>query len=686
MSTTYRADIDGLRAIAILAVVAFHAFPAALPGGFVGVDIFFVISGFLISRLILVELDAKRFSFLDFYARRIKRIFPILSVVLASAFLFGWSVLYSDAYGSLGKHIAGATAFVSNFVYLFESGYFDVDASAKPLLHLWSLAIEEQFYVVWPVLLVLARRTMRLTDAALLRLLLALTLASLAGCIYLTGNDASQAFYLPFTRFWELSLGGVTYLLTKHNGPHRQAARWWPWLGLGLLASAFWYIDQDAAFPGYLALLPCLATATLLGAPATHTIRKALSLKPVVFIGLTSYSLYLWHWPALFFLRELVVNPTPLQRLACLALSFFLAVCGYVVIERPVRRTTWRGAPILLLCLMTLIGLVGLNSYQRNGLDFREVNGRMALTHLLHNTPDPLATQTPGTTLRFDLDPTQLAQLAVLQTRLRRDSAALQNIMADANAINHQGVFCSGRDADDTNCAASTQQAPLDKRVVLVAGDSHAGNFLQALTLAYPDVNFVSFIDGGCVPISQRYKNPATPCAKAIWGAMAYVQNHPVDLVLLASRWLASFEEITPDIAHYRKHVGKVALVGPSLTFVKDVYRILSDYAPPTAFDAHVQESFEQRNVSLNAAMRAFAVQQGASYIDKISLFCQGGPCPLFRNQQLLIFDKGHLTGSGAAHLAAGLSARDALSAIVQSPQPVVVAWAPPQSPPSTPD
>jgi peptidoglycan/LPS O-acetylase OafA/YrhL len=149
----YRSDIDGLRAIAVLSVVGFHAFPNWIKGGFIGVDIFFVISGYLISTIIFGNLESRRFSYAEFYARRIKRIFPALILVLVSSFALGWYVLFAHQYQQLGKHIASSAGFVSNIVLWFESGYFDNDAKTKPLLHLWSLGIEEQFYIVWPLLL-----------------------------------------------------------------------------------------------------------------------------------------------------------------------------------------------------------------------------------------------------------------------------------------------------------------------------------------------------------------------------------------------------------------------------------------------------------------------------------------------------------------------------------------------------
>ena len=205
MHSTYRPDIDGLRALAVLAVIGFHAFPELIPGGFIGVDVFFVISGFLISTILFENLAAQSFSFLDFYSRRIRRIFPALILVLVSCYLVGWFVLLPDEYSQLGKHMAGGAGFIQNWLLWGESGYFDNVAETKPLLHLWSLGIEEQFYIIWPILLWLAYR---------LRLNL-LTLTILTGLISFALNihgisvkqDLVATFYSPQTRFWELAIG-----------------------------------------------------------------------------------------------------------------------------------------------------------------------------------------------------------------------------------------------------------------------------------------------------------------------------------------------------------------------------------------------------------------------------------------------------------------------------------------------
>ena len=208
----YRPDIDGLRAIAVLAVIGFHAFPAWIRGGFVGVDVFFVISGYLISTILLAGMERGSFRFSQFYIRRIRRIFPALIVVLLACMVAGWLVLFSFEYKALGKHVAGSAAFVSNFVLWNEAGYFDKAAETKPLLHIWSLGIEEQFYIVWPLLLYLTWRF----RTATLALLLLLLLGSFVLNVHAVGIDPAADFFSPLTRFWELMAGAVLAYLSLY--------------------------------------------------------------------------------------------------------------------------------------------------------------------------------------------------------------------------------------------------------------------------------------------------------------------------------------------------------------------------------------------------------------------------------------------------------------------------------------
>jgi peptidoglycan/LPS O-acetylase OafA/YrhL len=352
----YRPDVDGLRAIAVLAVLLFHAFPTALPSGFIGVDIFFVISGYLISGIIFDGIDEGTFTFTDFYSRRIRRIFPALALVCGTCLVFGWLSMMPDEFHALGKHVVGGAVFISNIVLLRESGYFDVDANLKPLLHLWSLGIEEQYYLIWPVLLVLCRgRRARFIGA-----LLCVGLGSFVINLYYTRANIAWAYYLPITRFFELMIGsGLAFAnrraLLKPSNAEPPA----PWANLkSLLAVAalvvcFIFIDERQPFPGWWALLVCGSAALLVHVgPNAWINRHILASRPMVAIGLISYPLYLWHWPIISFEHIIVRNPPADLRIAGLLAGVLLAWLTYKFVELPVRRN--KGAPQLRRVTLTL--------------------------------------------------------------------------------------------------------------------------------------------------------------------------------------------------------------------------------------------------------------------------------------------------------------------------------------------
>lgn len=387
----YRADIDGLRAIAVLAVVGYHAFPSVIGGGFVGVDIFFVISGFLISTIILGSLERNSFNLVEFYAKRIRRIFPALLFVLAITFLFGWFVLLPDEYKQLGRHIAGGTGFVSNFVLWNESGYFDNEAERKPLLHLWSLGIEEQFYLVWPLILWLAwkRRFSPLV------IILSLGAASFVWNVICVRLDTAAAFYSPFTRFWELLAGAVLACRTSSPGQAFVASRLrfnacfvkstkinvgllrdlQSVLGSLLIAVSFLLIAPESEFPGWLALLPVAGAALIVSAGKQAWVNRVLlSNRFLVWVGIISFPLYLWHWPMLSFAR-IVEGDTPSTdiRIAVVVMSFAFAWLTYRIIERPMRfGEHGKLKAISLVVLMVAAGYAGINCYQSDGFGFRK--------------------------------------------------------------------------------------------------------------------------------------------------------------------------------------------------------------------------------------------------------------------------------------------------------------------------
>ncbi|HEX7012794.1 MAG TPA: acyltransferase family protein [Steroidobacteraceae bacterium] len=385
----YRADIDGLRGIAVLAVLGFHAFPDQFPGGYVGVDVFFVVSGFLISTIILRQLRRSTFTIADFYARRIRRIFPALIVVLSATLSFGSLALLADELQQLGKHIASAAVFVSNFTLWRESGYFDTESEFKPLLHLWSLGIEEQFYLVWPVLLLLlwSRRRSIVVVIALL------TLLSFVISVTVGPYKQIATFYFPVSRFWELGLGCLIAVLKEPTLRPERALRWidatgskarlarfssvahsvLPLLGIALVCVAVFLFDRDTPFPGWAALVPTIGAMCIVGASSGSWWQKrVLASSGLVLIGLISYPLYLWHWPMLSFAAILEAGtPDVVTRVIAVAVSLPLAWLTYKFFERPIRAQRSRRVTVALFASLALIGTAGLALYALRGFPDR---------------------------------------------------------------------------------------------------------------------------------------------------------------------------------------------------------------------------------------------------------------------------------------------------------------------------
>jgi peptidoglycan/LPS O-acetylase OafA/YrhL len=341
MTPKYRPDIDGLRAIAVLSVLFFHSGMSVFSGGYVGVDIFFVISGYLITTIIVREIASNDFSIVRFYERRFRRILPALTVVMAASLIAGFLLLPPDGLIDLGQSAVAAALFSSNILFFIEAEYFGGAAELKPLLHTWSLAIEEQYYIFFPLLLVLIARI----DAKnYLRWLVVLGTLSLVSCVVLTGIDASAAFYWIPTRAWELFIGSVLALHvipvpSKHVFRELNSL-----LGIGMIVFSVFFYTSETAFPGFAALLPTIGAALVIhsGLGGGTYVYKALSLRPVVFIGLISYSLYLWHWPVIVYTKIWSIKEPSDSVVALMVVAIFvLSVLSWKFIESPFRKKTF---------------------------------------------------------------------------------------------------------------------------------------------------------------------------------------------------------------------------------------------------------------------------------------------------------------------------------------------------------
>lgn len=620
----YRADIDGLRAIAVLAVVAFHAFPDMVGGGFIGVDVFFVISGFLISTIIFENLERNSFSFVEFYSRRIKRIFPALLVVFVASFVFGWFVLFADEYKQLSKHIVRGALFISNFTLWRESGYFDNSAETKPLLHLWSLGIEEQFYIIWPLLLWCAWKR----RFNLLSVTLAITAISFALNIWKANSDVVAAFYSPQTRFWELLSGScLAYLALFKSQVLRQFRicndHVQSLFGAGLLVVGALFITKERAFPGWWALLPTVGAVLIISAGAQAWFNRAvLSQRLLVWFGLISFPLYLWHWPLLAFAR-VIASETPAVevRLAAVALAVVLAWLTYRLIERPVR--SGQGGPALvlgLLGLMVVAGLIAGLNQQKGGLLLKE--GR---------------------------SPQEVKNEGDIGQEVFHDYVRNRFHLCTPVHIRQEAVQLNG----SVRCFQSQQDAPAD---IAIIGDSHAEPLFLGLAEALPAMNVVYYM---------RTSLPFTSSREFEHIFSHVIGDDRLRTVILSAKWSGNGRKgLTMDPDLFRDELA--ATVARLTDAHKTVY--VTDDVPNFRFDppkckyerlfSGTSACAEGRNYFSHQydtyyPILEFVVRRNgqAKILNTVKYFCDDKLCTMEKDGQLLYRDRNHLNINGSRYL-----------------------------------
>ncbi|MER9920058.1 MULTISPECIES: acyltransferase family protein [unclassified Mesorhizobium] len=346
MKSDYRPDIDGLRAIAVVAVVFFHFDVPGFRGGFAGVDVFLVISGYLITRLLMAE--GGGLSLVEFYGRRMRRILPAMLVMICFSLVAGWFLLLPGDYEGLGRSAAYSTFGLGNYYFLWNTGYFDREAALLPLLHLWSLGVEEQFYLVWPLLLLVANRLSRGRQLPVVALICIVALVSFSIALNLVEADPKQAFYVPFSRAWELTIGGLlVFAPPKGRG---RTSKWFELSGLGLVVASILFLSPSQPFPGVFALGPVIGAALVVWPRSQSTISAVLASAPLRSTGRISYSLYLWHWPILVFFRHYIgtAMPSAVESCVLVAVAWLVAYLSWRFIEEPVRRLRAPPSSVLL--------------------------------------------------------------------------------------------------------------------------------------------------------------------------------------------------------------------------------------------------------------------------------------------------------------------------------------------------
>jgi peptidoglycan/LPS O-acetylase OafA/YrhL len=622
----YRADIDGLRAVAVLAVVGFHVSPRLVPGGFIGVDLFFVISGFLITGIIVSGLSAGVFSFAEFYSRRIARIFPALIVVLAAVWIIGWTLLLPSEFTQLGKHIVAGAGFASNFVLWSEAGYFDMAAERKPLLHLWSLAVEEQFYLVWPLLVFVAWRR----SVKVVALVAVVGTATFAANLATIPVDPAGAFYFPWTRLWELLAGGLLAAFPRlsRNGTAQGRSNLLAAAGAVCIGAALLLIDGGKTFPGWWAVLPVAGAVALIAAGPTAWINRALlGHRWLVVIGLISYPLYLWHWPLLCFAR--ILNNGHADRLikvGVVAASFVLAGLTYRLVEQPVRawRTSYQprrfAVPAVLVLLLVFAGGAGAASMFTGGF-----GGRY-----------PLIIQ--------ELDRYSYANQSSYRDR--------RCFLAPEQRSGDFGDECIDRPQRDG--------APS----VLLWGDSHAAQLYHGLRTLQHKLLFTvtQFTASACAPLIGA-ENPSRPFCREINDfVLQKVADIRPDTVIMAAYW--PFHDVDERLdrtilALRARGVKRVVVMGYVPRWNQWLPRVLLEQVrgdSRAGVPYRVKGQLWPPRLA-ESVLSGKAARTGAVYISAMDILCNEEGC-LARvgdnPTRLTAWDDAHLTDTGSEILVAG--------------------------------
>jgi peptidoglycan/LPS O-acetylase OafA/YrhL len=625
----YRPDIDGLRAIAVLSVVIFHAFPDALKSGFIGVDIFFVISGYLISSIIFENSDSGSFGFGQFYGRRIKRIFPALSLVLLSCLVFGWFGLLGDEFKQLGKHMAAGAGFVSNYFLWQESGYFNNAAETKPLLHLWSLAIEEQFYIVWPLIVWLTWKRKWL----FLSVFIGLGITSFAYNIYLVRIDPTATFFSPATRIWEL-LAGVLLAYMKVRPPTWQPSQRQlniaSTLGLALLTIGLYRTW---------ALLPILGSFFLIFAgPTAWFNRFVLSNRVLVWIGLISFPLYLWHWPILSFMR-IVHRGTPdvAPRIFALLASVFLAWLTFYFVEKPIRLGNKNRLKIITLCiLMVIFGGLGFKVFSNHGFPARFVYGneKQAFYDYFQGGPPDWGYQTRTNAIEKSNDKCSFYNLRALMEGKETNVPRI----AIAESCFHRN---------------SRQKS------VMLWGNSYAMHLYAGLEKAMPqDWQILQVASLGCKPTLEKARPSQIQfCEQSNWFALKTIEEARPDVVIIAQdidQSAAVYNALTQKLLSLG--VKKIIVAGALPQWEAELHKIVIadfwDAVPRRTFHGvHTQTMIDDKKFRSELLLNKNII-----FADLMDTFCNKDGCLVYLGADvklgLVSWDGGHLTGIASEYLA----------------------------------
>ena len=610
----YRSDIDGLRAIAVLPVIFFHAGFSIFSGGYVGVDIFFVISGFLITTLLIEAIENKSFSIADFYERRARRILPALFVVILVCIPFAWIWMTPDQLHGFSKSLVAVSLFASNILFWRESGYFDTTTEEKPLLHTWSLAVEEQYYLFFPIFLIIVWRFGLKTVTALI---FSFAIISLSISEWGWRNAPTANFYLAPSRIWELFAGSLASIFIYKYGMRRNQAL--SLLGLIMIFSSIFFYDKYIPFPSIYTLLPVTGTVLVILFSSKETLAyRFLSLKLLVFIGLLSYSAYLWHQPLLAFARiKSIESLTVTTSLILVAVTFALAYLSYRFVETPFRKkkllSTRKRMFTVASFILVLPMSIGLAAYSYQ--DISELRSENAIV---------------------------LRSIKVKEAYTNRQAA----IRAGICHFNTGGKYKNIDDFLHHWQCYSNDEGLIDSKVLLV-GDSHSAD--KAVAFRQAGVDVVQ-LGGASCPISPLYVKPETSyCTKILNKAHELAKTGKVESVFLSNRFSTdelSSEYLISAIKFWSETKAQIILWSPMPDFTVPMKEYL-------AYETVQSRPNKERELLFFSYMNDINLPPNVTVVKTSDLWCPqdraSAECGFVDSKgNILMVDEDHLSITGA--------------------------------------
>ncbi|WP_339350161.1 acyltransferase family protein [uncultured Alteromonas sp.] len=599
----FREDIQGLRALAVLSVVIYHISPFHLPGGFIGVDIFFVISGYLIIGQIYKKILENRFAFKEFYVKRFKRLFPAYFATIAISSIFAFIYFLPGEFQNYTWSLISSCLYISNFYFYTKSGYFDSELQGSPLLHTWSLSVEEQFYALVPVLLVVCYKFFHKKSVVALILM---GVISFILCVHLSNTNISFAFFSSITRFWQFILGGIVSIYTLQLTKHKAISEIVSIGSLTALIACCFFMSHDD-FPGFKALVPTLATTLLLAFSSRSLLTyKLLAIKPAKFCGDISYSLYLWHWPVIiFYSLHLERDLTAIDKVAVFGLSTVLGIASYYFIEERFRK-----------------------SNAAEGNTFLRVAA--------------LSTAVCAVSFAF----TQ-----VNDYRFTAQQKNYEQFMLNYKADNFRPGICfltkKQPDISFYNKDLCLTQSDSKENIVLL-GDSHAAHWYSAMNEAIDNETqtLTQITASGCKP-TLNYKGEERCTELMKWAFNDVLYSESYDKVIISARWKSGdLEPLLRVIEMLQSRGLKVVILGPIVEYSQALPRLLAK----TSADERIVVSQKYDSISsIDSRFNSALADRGIEYYSILRSICiDSKNCITVHNNEPIQFDYGHLTSAGA--------------------------------------